>query len=266
MTGAGADIWNQSDEFHYAYKTLAGAGSIVAKVESVDNTNAWAKAGVMIRETLKGDSKHAMMIVSAGSGVSFQRRPETGGDSASNDDTGGLEAPYWVKIERDLAGNFSAYSSATGSSWQKLGVAEPIQMGSNVYIGLVVTSHDAALTCQAVLSNVSTTGSVGAQWVNQDIGIESNDAEPLYVTVSNSAGAPAVVVLDDPAAAQIDEWTQWIIPLQAIADQGITLTNVDKIAIGLGTQGNMTAPGGSGKMYIDDIRLLKPAPEPEPQP
>ena len=273
MTGSGADIWDVGpgagefhDEFHYAYKTLAGPGSIVAKVESVDDTNAWAKAGVMIRETLKGDSKHAMMIVSASSGVSFQRRPETAGASASNDDTGGLEAPYWVKIERDLAGNFSAYSSATGSSWQKLGVAEPIQMGSNVYIGLVVTSHDAALTCQAVLSNVSTTGSVGAQWVNQDIGIESNDTEPLYVVVSNSAGAPAVVVHDDPAAAQIDEWTQWIIPLQAIADQGITLTDVDKIAIGLGTQGNMTVPGGSGKMYIDDIRLLKPAPEPEPQP
>ena len=258
MTGAGADIWNESDEFHYAYKTLTGTGSMVAKVESIDNTNAWAKAGVMIRETLNADSKHAMMIVSAASGVSFQRRPETGGASSSNDDPGGLEAPYWVRIERDLAGNFSAYSSATGSSWQKLGVAEPIQMGSNVYIGLVVTSHDAALTCQAVLSNVSTTGSVGAQWMNQDIGIASNDAEPLYVAVSNAAGTPAVVVHDDPAAANIDTWTEWIIPLQALADQGINLNNVDRIAIGLGTQGNMTIPGGSGKMFIDDIRLYRP--------
>jgi hypothetical protein len=270
MTGSGADIWDVGpgagefhDEFHFAYKTLTGAGSIVARVESVENTNAWAKAGVMIRETLNADSKHAMMIVSASSGVSFQRRPETAGASASDNDPGGLTAPYWVRIERDLAGNFSAYSSANGSSWQKLGLAEPIQMGSNVYIGLAVTSHDAALTCQAVLSNVSTTGSVGAQWMNQDIGIASNDAEPLYVAVSNSAGAPAVVVNDDPAAAQIEEWTQWIIPLQTLADQGINLTDVDKIAIGLGTQGNMTVPGGSGKMYIDDIRLLKPAPEPE---
>jgi len=266
MTGSGADIWNQSDEFHYAYKTLTGTGSIIAKVESVDNTNAWAKAGVMIRETLNGDSKHAMMIVSASSGVSFQRRPETGGDSVSDNDPGGLAAPYWVKIERDLAGNFSAYSSVDSSTWQKLGVAEPIQMATNVYIGLVVTSHDTALTCQAVFSNVSTTGSVGAQWANKDIGIESNDAEPLYVAVSNSAGAPAVVVHDDPAAAQLEEWTEWIIPLQAIADQGINLTDVDRLAIGLGTQGNMTIPGGSGKMYIDDIRLTPPAPEPEPQP
>jgi len=206
-----------------------------------------------------------MMAMSATSGVSFQRRPETGGASAA-DTTAEITTPYWIKIERTLAGNFIAYSSANGSTWQMLGVAEPIPMGANVYIGLAVTSHDAALTCQAVFSNVTTTGSVGQQWANQDVGITSNDAEPLYVAVSNSAGTPAVVVYDDPAASHINEWTEWIIPLQTLADQGITLTDVDRIAIGLGTQGNTTIPGGAGKMYIDDIRLTQPAPEPEPQP
>jgi len=49
-----------------------------------------------------------------------------------------------------------------------------------------------------------------------------------------------------------------VIPLQAFAEQGINLTNVDKIAIGLGTKGNMTVPGGSGKMFFDDIRLYQP--------
>jgi hypothetical protein len=54
--------------------------------------------------------------------------------------------------------------------------------------------------------------------------------------------------------------------LQTLADQGINLSNVDKIAIGTGARGNMTTPGGSGKMFIDDIRLLQPALEPELQP
>jgi hypothetical protein len=85
-----------------------------------------------------------------------------------------------------------------------------------------------------------------------------NEAEPLYVAVSNSTGTPAVVVYVNPAAAQIKKWTQWIIPLQTFADQGIDLTNVDNIAIGLGTQGNTIVPGGSGKMYFDDIRLYRP--------
>ncbi|MGB2866719.1 MAG: hypothetical protein WBC05_25535 [Sedimentisphaerales bacterium] len=258
MTASGADIWNQSDEFHYAFKTLTGVGSIVAKVESIGDTDNWAKAGVMIRETLDADSKHAMMVVTPGSGVSFQRRFDTGGDSTSDDDTGDITAPYWVKIERDLAGNFSAYSSANGSAWQKLGVSEPIQMGTNVYIGLAVTAHNASATCEAVITNVTITGTVGSQWANQDIGIASNDAEPLYVAVSNSAGTPAVVVHDDPASAQIDTWTEWVIPLQAFADQGIVLTDVDRIAVGLGTKGNKTTPGGSGKMYFDNVRLYRP--------
>jgi hypothetical protein len=47
-------------------------------------------------------------------------------------------------------------------------------------------------------------------------------------------------------------------PLQAFANQSIVLTNVDRIVIGLGTKGNITAPGNSGKMYIDDVRLYRP--------
>jgi hypothetical protein len=259
MTGSGADIWNQSDEFHYAYKTLSGPGSIVARVESVENTNEWAKAGVMIRETLDPGSVHATMVVTPAQGVSFQRRPGTGDASTSaNSTTGDEAAPCWVKIERDLAGNFTAYSSADGSAWQMLGVSESIQMGANVHIGLAVTAHNAEAISEAIFTNVTTTGSVGLLWANQDIGIASNNAEPLYVAVSNAAGAPAVVIHDDPAAAQIDTWTEWIIPLQVFADQGVNLADVDRIAIGLGTQGNVTTPGGSGKMYFDDIRLYRP--------
>jgi hypothetical protein len=263
MTGSGADIWNvdgvEADEFHFAYKMLSGAGSITARIDSVENTNTWAKAGVMIRESLNPDSAHAFACVTPGNGVASQGRP---GTSAANFNynQAGITAPHWVKLERSISGNFTVSHSANGSSWQPVtgATAENIPMGTNVYIGLALTSHDAAQTCQAVFSNVTNTGNVSGQWVNQDIGIESNDAEPLYVAVSNSAGAPAVVVHDDPAAATIDTWAEWVIPLQAFADQGINLTNVDRIAIGLGTKGNITTPGGSGKMYFDDIRLYRP--------
>jgi len=261
MTGSGADIWAvngvEADEFHFAYKMLTGPGSIVAKVASIDNTNVWAKAGVMIRETLNPDSGHAMMAVTPGSGVSFQRRPGTGQTSLATT-TGSITAPYWVKLERSISGNFTASYSANGTNWIVQGT-ETISMGANVYVGLAITSHDVALTCKAVFSNVTTTGSVSGQWAHQDIGILSNAPEPLYVAVSNTAGQPAVVVYDDPAAANIDIWTEWVIPLQAFADQGVNLTNIDRIAIGLGTKGNMTIPGGSGKMYFDDIRLNRPS-------
>ncbi|HCO95551.1 MAG TPA: hypothetical protein DIU00_16650 [Phycisphaerales bacterium] len=70
------------------------------------------------------------------------------------------------------------------------------------------------------------------------------------------------MVHDDPAAANINTWTEWMIPLQAFADQGINLTNVDRIAIGIGTRGNTTVSGGSGKMFIDDVRLYRQVREP----
>jgi len=258
MTASGTDITGTSDEFHYAYKVLSGAGSITARVDSIGNTNAWAKAGVMIRESLDPGSRHAMTFVTPGNGVVFEYRYDTNGANvgAAGQQTG-VTAPYWVKIERAISGLFTASCSGNGTTWQSLGT-QTIAMGGNVYIGLGLTSHDAAQTCQAVFSNVTTTGNITGQWVSQDIGIASNDVEPLYVAISNRTGTPSVVVHDDANAATIDAWTEWVIPLQAFADQGIDLSDVDRIAIGLGTQGNMTIPGGSGKMYFDDIRLYKP--------
>ena len=91
-------------------------------------------------------------------------------------------------------------------------------------------------------------------------GDPANSAESLYVAVSNTGGQPVVVVHQDPAATQIDGWTEWVIPLQTLADQGIDLTDVDKIALGVGTRGNNTVPGGQGKILYDDIRLYRPRP------
>jgi hypothetical protein len=88
-------------------------------------------------------------------------------------------------------------------------------------------------------------------------GDTSNDPERIYVAVANSTGAPAVVYHDDPAATLIGAWTEWVVALQTFADQGIDLTDVNSIALGIGTQGNTTTPGGSGKMLFDDIRLYQ---------
>jgi hypothetical protein len=91
-------------------------------------------------------------------------------------------------------------------------------------------------------------------------GSTSNAAEPLYASISNSSGSPAVATNNDPSVATIRVWTQWTIPLQPFADQGVNLTNIDKIAIGLGSKSGMSSAGGSGTMYVDDIRLRRSAP------
>jgi len=90
-------------------------------------------------------------------------------------------------------------------------------------------------------------------------GNSDNAAETLYVALNGSA----VVNHDNPNATQIGTWTEWVIPLQAFADQGVNLANVDTIGIGFGDRSNPLA-GGSGTMYFDDIRLYPPPPEPAP--
>jgi hypothetical protein len=198
------------------------------------------------------------MCVTPGNGISFQYRINVNSDSDGTTQAG-ITAPHWVRLERSLSGSFIAYHSANGSTWLPVENSLPqnIKMNTNAYIGMALTSHDAASVCQAKFSNVQIAGTVSPAWMNKDIGIANNAAEPFYVALSNRTSEPAVVYHDDPAAAQIDTWTEWVIPLQAFAEQGIDLTDVDRLAIGLGTRGNMTVPGGSGKIFIDDIGLYR---------
>jgi hypothetical protein len=259
MTASGEDIWNEADQFHCAFKQLTGVGSITARVESIENTNVWAKAGVMIRETLDADSKFVGVFITPVNGCSFQARTNTDTAAVSDstvwtEEQQSVTAPYWVKLERDVTGSFKGYFSDDGVNWQTMIWKPNVSMGSNVYIGLALTSHDVALTCEAKFSGVQTTGTVTGQWQSRDIGIFSNSAEPMYVAIGNSTGEPAIVYHDNPAATQIGTWTEWIIPLKTFENQGINLAGVDNISIGIGDSNN-PQPGGSGKMFFDDIRL-----------
>ena len=151
VKGSGADIWNSADEFRFAYKTLTGDGSIVARVGSITNQNAWSKAGVMMRETLSAGSKHASMFVSASKGLAFQRRTSTNGTSTSTPGAASA-APYWVKVTRSGA-TFSAYQSADGSNWTLIGSAT-MNMTATIYVGLAVTSHADGAIATGTFTNV----------------------------------------------------------------------------------------------------------------
>jgi len=266
VTSRSGNVWGQSDQFNYVFKQLSGPGSIIAKVVSATNTDPGAKIGVMIRETLDTDSKHAFAFMRPDGGVRFNRRKETG-DITMNSVEDGLSFPHWVKLERDISGLFTVSHSADGVTWvpindSAMGSSDTVQMSTVVYIGLAVASNNTGAICEAVFSNISTTGSVTGVWQSLDIGILSNDPEPLYVAVANNTGTPVVVYHDDPNAARIDTWTEWNIDMKEFADQGVNLSDVNSIAIGLGDRNNPQA-GGSGKMYIDDIRLYPPRCVPE---
>jgi regulation of enolase protein 1 (concanavalin A-like superfamily) len=154
VDGSGADIWGVADEFRYVYQTATGDCVFVARVSSVENTNNWAKAGVMIRETLDANARHATVVLTPAQGVSFARRKATG-EGSSETTTGGLTAPYWVRVVRS-GDVFTASRSSDGTSWTTIG-SETIAMSANVYIGLAVSSHNDGTLCTATFDNASVT-------------------------------------------------------------------------------------------------------------
>lgn len=152
VKGAGADIWGTADALHYAYQSLPGDGSIVARVASVSNTAAWVKAGVMIRDSLDANAAQATMLVSYSKGLAFQRRTSTGGTSAS---TAGAfaAAPYYVRLDR-AGTSISAYQSPDGVTWTLVGT-DTFSMGPTVYVGLAVSSHSTTAAATATFDGVT---------------------------------------------------------------------------------------------------------------
>jgi phosphatidylserine/phosphatidylglycerophosphate/cardiolipin synthase-like enzyme/regulation of enolase protein 1 (concanavalin A-like superfamily) len=173
VTGAGDDVWGTADAFHFVYQTLDGDGTIVARVASVQNTAAWAKAGVMIRSSLSAGSAQAFMLVSAGKGVAFQRRLSNGATSLSTAGSAST-APRWVKLTRS-GDTIRAYESSNGTSWTQVG-SNTFSMPGSVLIGLAVSSHVSGVTCTTTFDGVSVTASapppppLPSGWDDADVG------------------------------------------------------------------------------------------------
>jgi hypothetical protein len=108
----------------------------------------------MIRNALSASSAQAMMLVSYGKGLAFQRRTAEGGITTSTPGASAA-APYWVRLDR-TGDTISAYQSASGSNWTLVG-SDTFAMGTTVYVGLAVSSHTTSATATGTFDNVGVT-------------------------------------------------------------------------------------------------------------
>ena len=153
VQGGGADIWNSADAFHFVNRAITGDSTILTRVKLLQNTDGWAKAGVMYRNDLSPGSIFVDMIVSAGNGVSFQWR-STGGSSCNAINVSGITAPAWVKLTR--AGNtFTGYYSLDGATWTAVGSTTPT-LPNTALAGLAVTAHNNGALCLAAFDSALT--------------------------------------------------------------------------------------------------------------
>ncbi|MEM7038749.1 MAG: malectin domain-containing carbohydrate-binding protein, partial [Bacteroidota bacterium] len=203
VTANGNDIWGNADNFHYVWQNFGGDGEIIARVTQLENTDPWAKAGVMIRESLNADSKHAFMCKAFAQGVSFQRRGSTGGGS-QHTTTANSNLPVWVRLVR--SGNtFTGYWSLDGVTWTQQGT-QNVVLTSNTYIGLAVTSHANGTLNTAKFDNVqiiSTSSVQASASVITDYNgadVTCNGATDANVTVTATGGAAPYTYQWDAAA------------------------------------------------------------------
>ncbi|HEY1109798.1 MAG TPA: hypothetical protein VGE76_14215, partial [Opitutaceae bacterium] len=151
VSGSGSDVWDNADAFRFLYQTRQGDCVIEARVASLTNTHGWAKAGVMIRESLAPGARNVFALLTPSNGAHVQVRSATGGATTDTAGPWGIAVPYWVRLAR--SGNvITASISADGITWSTVS-STTLTLGSQIYVGFAVTSHDNSALSTAVFSD-----------------------------------------------------------------------------------------------------------------
>ena len=156
VTGSGGDVWGTADELHFTYRPMSGDFDITARVSSVQNVNAWTKAGVMIREHLDAGARHVSLFATptAFKGVAFQRRLTANGMSTHT--PGPAQAPpAWLKLTRTGDRVAAYYRDADTDAWTHVGDETLSGLADIVDVGLAVSSHADGVLATATFTDVA---------------------------------------------------------------------------------------------------------------
>jgi uncharacterized repeat protein (TIGR03806 family) len=156
VSGAGADVWDPDDAFHFAYLEVRGNCDIAARLTSVTPVDPWARAGVMVRESFTPNSRNAFAALSTSFGAIWQWRAASGGISDYFDGPE-IPAPVWLRITRTNT-TVRGYYSLNGTNWTQLGSTLTLSFPSNIYVGLAVVSMNTNVLNTSVFDSVRING------------------------------------------------------------------------------------------------------------
>jgi len=154
ITGAGSNIWGSADGFQYVHQSVSGDVEIVARIASIQNTSTFAKAGVMLRDSLSASSAHVVLDVRPTGDVEFMTRSSSGAETTFIA-AGSTGIPGWLKLSRSGT-TVRGYVSANGSSWTLVGTTTS-GVAASAQVGMVVCSQDTGRTNTSTFSNVTVT-------------------------------------------------------------------------------------------------------------
>lgn len=141
IAGSGSDISGNRDAFQYACLERSGDTELTAYIESQENTNGWAKSGVMIRSSLDDNAGFIMMAVAPEGGIHFSYRNETNWNQKMYFSDKTINAPIWLKLIYK-EGYALGYYSADGVAWERVQYPVRLATSGTYYAGLAACSHD----------------------------------------------------------------------------------------------------------------------------
>jgi hypothetical protein len=151
VSGAGANIWGTADAFNYDYSGLSNDGGMYARVLSLDDTSAFAKAGIMIRASTDPSAAYVILDVKPDGGIEFMTRTANG---ASTTFLAGSTRSFPVFFRLERVGTTVNAWIIDGSQTTLLGSTRT-DLPPDALIGLAVTSHQRGTLASAHFDFVS---------------------------------------------------------------------------------------------------------------
>jgi regulation of enolase protein 1 (concanavalin A-like superfamily) len=163
INAAGADVWETTDQYGAIYvPSAAGTTSTTTvEVDSQADTNAWAKAGLMIRDSIPGSGSslgYAALALTPGNGVSFQWDDDSSGGLNTYTNAAVSATSIWLRFVRSGSSLTGEYST-NGTSWTTVATETLTGADATEDVGMFASSHDAGVQGQDVFSDFSTTNS-----------------------------------------------------------------------------------------------------------
>ena len=200
LTGGGGGIQGTADSMQFAYQTLSGDGSIIARVTGLQG----GQAAVMIRETLNPAAADADVFWAGNTFLQYRQTTGAAAQAVSYYGLGGYSTPVWLELVR-AGSTFTGYVSSDGQSWTSLGNTT-VTMAQTVYVGLATSSNGSTAT--ASFDNVSiTAGSTPS--VSNLYPIVGTIGTPVTINGSNfgATQGTSTVTFNGAVATSITSWS-----------------------------------------------------------
>lgn len=152
---SGQDIWGNQDEFHFVHWPASGDVELIVRLDGLEATHAWAKAGLMMREGLTAGARYAFAMLRPGGQPGLQHRNKVGDNTFVQTGVAAGPLPRWLRLTR-LGDRFTAAESANSRDWTEI-AHKDIAMATDLQVGLAVTSHADGIRTTALFSELQGT-------------------------------------------------------------------------------------------------------------